>query len=203
MTAELRTSLMDCSMKCDWSKRSRACRPRQLLVPLVDALAQRARDRHRVGVAFLEHGDLDAFLAVDARDFLTLFRAPAHGGDVAQPHRRAVAVGDDDLSDLGDAIEFVQGADQELHVGAAQRTPGQVHVRHADHFAHAFERYTERRQAFLVDIDVDFVFQAALDLRRRDALDGFQVELDLAVGEVAHLVQLAGAGECDAHDRVE
>ena len=176
---------------------------RELLLPLVEPRLHVARRRDGVGVTLLEDGDFDALLAVDARDLLALLVAHLDAGHVAQAHRRAVALGHDDLADLLDAVELVQGPDEEVGIGAAQGPPRHVHIGNADHLAHLVDGNGECCQPLLVDVDLDLVLETALDLRGGDPLDGLQVELDLALGQPAHVVELTATGECDAHDRIE
>ena len=67
-----------------------------------------------VGVAFLEDRDLDAFAAVDAGYEIALAVAAEDAAYVLELNRCAVDLTDDDLADLVDALELVEGADEEI-----------------------------------------------------------------------------------------
>ena len=90
----------------------------------VQALLDRGADLDGVGVAFLEDRDLDAFAAVDAGDEVALAVAAKDATHVLELDRRAVDLTDDDFADLVDALELVEGADEELGLAVLEHPAG-------------------------------------------------------------------------------
>ena len=90
----------------------------------VQALLDRGADLDGVGVAFLEDRDLDAFAAVNAGYEVALAVAAKDATDILELDRRAVDLADDDFADLVDALELVEGADEELGLAVLEHPAG-------------------------------------------------------------------------------
>ena len=94
----------------------------------VQALLDCRADLNGVGVAFLEDRHLNAFAAVDAGYEIALAVAAEDATHVLELDRRAVDLTDDDFADLVDALELIEGADEELGLAVLEHPAGQVDV---------------------------------------------------------------------------
>ena len=121
----------------------------------VQALLYRRADLDGVGVAFLEDRDLDALAAVNAGDEVALAMAAEDATDVLELDRRAVNLADDDFADLVDALEFVEGPDEELGFAVLEHSAGQVDVFRGEAVGDLADGDAEVGQALGFDLDLD------------------------------------------------
>ena len=171
--------------------------------------ADALRELHGVGVAFLVDGELDALIAVEARDGGAILVAAFDARDVLQVHGLTVDVGDHRVRHVIERVELVDGADQEALRALFEPPAGQVYVLGADALRDLLDRKPQLRQSLLVDVDLHFVFETAADLDRRRAFDRLDLGLDAVVGEAAQefepvfvAARLGGfIDERHAHDR--
>jgi hypothetical protein len=103
------------------------------------------------------------------------------------------AGGQQHVRHLFDAGELVHRAHQVTLRTLLQAAAGDVDVLLRKPVDHAFQRQAVLRKLALVDVDLHFVFQAATDLHRGHAVDGFELALEVVIGEAAQLHQLADA----------
>ena len=155
---------------------------------LPDLLHPRTNARgelYGIRVTFLVDGELDRFLAVDARDGFALLVTVAHRRDVPQIHGLAVARGDDRIGHLLDRSELVQRAHQEALHALLQPAAGQVDVLRAYPARNDIDREAELRQLLLVDEHLHLVLVAAAHLHGGGALDGLEIRFQPVLREPA------------------
>ena len=90
---------------------------RQLALDRVD-------DLHSVGVRLTEHGEQDGAILVLPGGDLVVLDAVINFRDFAQPHRRAVAPGDDEIAIAFGVFDLAGGRQRDVLAGAAQRADG-------------------------------------------------------------------------------
>ena len=78
-----------------------------------------------------------------------------------EQHRRAALGLDDDLLEIGEALDVAAAADHELGLGHLDRAAADIHVAVADRLADARERDVERLQPARIDDDAVLLDEAA------------------------------------------
>jgi hypothetical protein len=124
----------------------------------------------------------------------------AHGGDVPQPHRRALAGADHRCGQRIEGRARRLGADHDalhrrLDVAAADQGGGAL--RRGDHL---IQREARRRELHRVHLDLPLAHLAAEDLRLRDSGNGENLRLHDPLHGVAQLDRgqaVAGVAEVD------
>ena len=81
--------------------------------------------------------------------------APDRLADIANAHRRAVAIGDDQLCILLRLQELVVGVEREGLPRAVERALRQIDIGLAEHGAHVLQADAARRQRLRIDLDPD------------------------------------------------
>ena len=172
--------------------------PGRVFLERLELAADALRELHRVGVAFLVDGELDAFVAVQARDRGAVLVAALDARHVLEIHRLAIDVGDDRVRHVVERVELIDGAHQETLRALFEPAAGEVHVFGADALRDLLDRQLQLREALLVDVDLHFVFEAAADLDGRGAFHRFDLRLDAVVGEAAQEFEavFVAAGPC-------
>ena len=145
----------------------------------------RGRDGHGVGVAFLVHGDLDGFVAVDPHDAVAFFVALVDRRHVLETQYAALVLEDDGVAYVVDGLELVDGAHQELLAARRQTPTGEVDVGCLQTLPQRLHAHAELGESFLVDIHRDLVLEAAADEHRGDADYRIESLLDDVFGEPA------------------
>ena len=170
-----------------------------------DARRHRALQLRQLGLDAL-HGldDVGAGLALDvdhdrrmalvpAAD-LAVLQAVDHVGDVAQQHRRAVAVGHDDVAIGGRRRDLVVGRDRVGLMRAVERALGARHIGGDDDVAHVFERDAVVGEPRQIGLDAHRRPDVALHGDAADAGQFAQSRRQQRVGDVAQLPQRDVAG---------
>ena len=135
---------------------------RQAAGQLGNALLDVVDDIERVGAEALQDdaaGDLA--LAVEFGQAPAFVRSQLDPRHVLQENRRAALVLEDDLLQIGDALQIAAPAHHELEFGQLDRAPADIHVAGADGVAHLGERDAEAAQALGIDDDVVLLDEAA------------------------------------------
>ena len=115
--------------------------------------------------------------------------------DVADAHRRAVAIGDDDVVPGGGLEQLVVVVDREAARRAVDAALGRVDVvALAMHAAHVLEREAERGELRRVDLDADRRLLLAADADLADAGDLADLLRQHGVGVVVDLGQRQHVG---------
>ena len=131
--------------------------PGKRLLERLELGADAVRQLHRVGVAFLVDGELDALIAVQPRDGGAVLVAAFDARDVFQVHGLAVDIGDHRVRHVVERVELVDGAHQEALRALFEPAAGQVHVLRADALRDLLDREPELREALLIDVDLHLV----------------------------------------------
>ena len=174
-----------------------------------DALGQARRDlgkaildvadhRERILSEALQHdaGD-DLALAVHLGDAAAFVGSKLDPGHVPEQHRHAALILDDDLFQVGQALDVAAPAHRELGFGKLDRASAHVHVAGAERVADFGERNAERLQPARVDDHAVLLDEAA------DARDlGHALRLGDAIADIPVLdgAQLGEALLRAAHD---
>ena len=103
--------------------------------------------------------------------------------DVAEPHRPAVARGDDDVAELVGVRQLGLRLDGQRLLGVLQRADRRVGVGRRDRRLHLVDADAARGQRVGIELDAHGIFLAAEDLHLRDAVDGRQRRRDHLLGE--------------------
>ncbi len=156
---------------------------------------------NRIGVGCPVDGGFDALPAVDAGDDLALFVPAKDIGDAAQSDLDIAPSLDDDVFDLLDVLELVDGPDQILAVLLFENPGGEIDVFLGQPAGHRGDGDIEQAELLLVDIDVDLILQAAGDGTGGHAFDALQGLFDLPFRDVADAGQIGISGQAQLHDR--
>ena len=124
-----------------------------------------------VGARLLEHQQDDRRLVARQRRDVDVLRPRYRVTDVADPDRRAVAVGDDDVVIVLRLLQLVIGRDGEALPGAVDAALAGVGVGDGEHAAHVLERKPARLQLRRIDLDADGRLLLAADDDLGDAGD--------------------------------
>ncbi len=167
--------------------RHRALQLRQLGLDALDGL-------DHVGAGLALDVDHDRRVALIPAADLAVLQAVDDVGDVAQQHRRAVAIGHDDVAIGGRRRDLVVGRDGVGLVGAVERALGAGHVSCDDDVAQVFERDAVVGEPREIGLDAHRRLDVALHGDAPDAGQFAQPRRQLRVGNVAQLPQRDVAG---------
>ena len=112
-----------------------------------------------------------------------------HPREVAQPHRPAVARGDDDVAEAGRIGELRLRLDGQLLARPLDGADRRVGVGGRDRGLDLVDADAARRQRVRIELDAHGIFLAAEDLHLADAVDGRQGRRDHLLGERVELGQ--------------
>ena len=101
----------------------------------------------------------------------------------------------------GDVLHAAHGAQHQLAAALVDAAAGDLDVLRPQRVAHLLDRESGRPPAVGVDEDVDRALPAADQDHRADAAARSRCLLDLLLGDLGDLAQVAVAGDDDAHDR--
>ena len=99
-----------------------------------------------VGAGLFQHKKRNRRLAIGHAVIARVLHRIAHLGHIAQPHRRAIAVAEDDRRVFGRSAGLVVGADLPGPVAVFQRTLGPVRIGGGECQANVVQRNALRRQ---------------------------------------------------------
>ena len=135
---------------------------RQARRDLGEALLDVLDDGERVLAEALQHdaGD-DLALAVQLGDAAPLVRGELDARHVPEQHRHAAVALDDDLLEIGEALDVAAAAHGEFGLGQLDGAAADVHVAGAQRIAHLGERDAERLQPPRIDHDAVLLDEAA------------------------------------------
>ena len=159
------------------------------------------RDDVRAGLAIDDQQDRR--LAVGQAGVAEVLDAVADVRDVVEPHRRAVAIRDDQRPVLLGLVELVGRRQRPLPIAVGDVPLRAIRVRGRQRRANVLERQAERVQRGRVDLDAHGRQRAAADVDLADALDLRQLLRQHARRDVvqARLVSVELAREREDHDR--
>ncbi len=140
-----------------------------------------------VGARQLEHREDDRLLAVGPGGELVVLRRVDRRADVAHPHRRAVAEGEDGVEPGLGGGELVVVVDGEGAVRPVHDALGVVHREVDDGLAHVFQPEAEIGDLGRVDLDADGGLLLAEHQHLADAVDLADVLLQYVLGIVVDL----------------
>ncbi len=173
---------------------------REALVFFEDVFFDLLGDVDGVLGAFTHDGDVNAALAIDARDHRVLVEAVGDGGDLTESELGAVRTGeDDDAGVVGAAVGAAAGADGDVSGFGLDDASGQVDGAAADGGADLIKGEAEFTQAGFRDLDADLVVAHAAEVRVGDAGQGGELVPDL-LSEAAQVALRHVGGEDDADD---
>ncbi len=133
-------------------------------------------------------------LAVGEPGVAQVFRALDDIGDIGEPHRRAVAIGDDQRPVILGLDGLVVGVELEAAVALVDRAFRAVRVGRGKRGAHVFEADAVFEQRQRVELDPHRRRRGAADRHLADALDLRQRGLQDGRGGVVHLALGLGVG---------
>ncbi len=111
-------------------------------------------------------------MAAGADDGLSLLVPPADVGDVSQKNTPPVFVDELGGADVVQIFELVQRADKVACFVLVDAAPGEVHIACRERRRHGRHVHAGKRQAILVDMDLNLALETAFDLDRLDSFEG-------------------------------
>ena len=109
-------------------------------------------------------------LIVPAGDQIVLRRTDRMA-DVAYPHRRAIAIGDDQVVVLVGTQQLIVGVERVGLARAVERAFGQIDIGLAEHGAHVLEADAASRQSLRIELHTDRGLLLAADADETNAGD--------------------------------
>ena len=111
----------------------------------------------------------DGPLLVEPAGDQVVFRPVDRAADVADAHRRAVAVGDDQIGVIVGLEQLIVGVERVGLARAVERAFRQIDIRLAEHAADVLEADAARGQRLRIDLDADGRLLLAADADEADA----------------------------------
>ena len=142
-----------------------------------------------VGAGLALHVEQDRRGCVHPAGELDVLRALQHGGDVGQMHRRAVAVGHDDVLVVVGALQLIVGVDRVGLRRAVEAALGRVGVGVGDRGAQIVDVEAVGRERLQIGLHAHGRPLAAGDADQADAGELRDLLRDARVGEVLDLRQ--------------
>ena len=150
-------------------QRLHADRRRNLRAELRQPGLHRVDHLDRVGVGLPLDRQHDRAVVVEPARDLVVLDAVDDVGDLAQPDRRAVAPGRDDVLVVRRPAHRARSQQRDVAVGAGQRADRRVGVRLGQHGADIVERDVARRRRHRIDLDAHRELLRAVDQHLGDA----------------------------------
>ena len=119
------------------------------------------RHLHRVRARLPLHRQHDGPLPVVPACDLVVLHVVLDLAQVAEPHRRAVPVGDHDVAETLRVLQLAAGLERRRPVGSPQDAGGQVHVGRVDGRAHRLDRDAPRIQRLRIELNAHRVLLGA------------------------------------------
>ena len=166
-------------------------RRRQLAELFLDVVDR----RDDIGAGLFEHDEEHAALALRPAGLRRVGRAVHRLPDVAHAHRRAVAIGDDDIVPFLGLGELVVVVDGEGLLLADQRALGIVDGRLRDLRAHVLKLEVLLDQLGRVDLDANRLLLLAADAHQRHAVDLAHPLRENILGDVVDVIERLDVGE--------
>ncbi len=154
----------------------------------------------RVGVRSPVDGRFNAFSAVDARDDFAFFIAAEHIRHAAQGDLDVASFFDDDVFDLFDGLELINGPDQKLAVFLLENPGREIDVFLSQAVGNGRYGDVKKAEFLFIDVDVDLVLQASGYGASGNTLYTFECLLDFSLGDVANISQISVASQTELHD---
>ncbi len=108
-------------------------------------------------------------------------------GHIGEPHRRAVAIGDDQRRVIGARKQLIVGADLIRLMRAVEIALGLIHVGGRDGVAQIFQVQSVRRQRRRVGLDAHRRLLAAADAHQSHARQLRNLGRQPRIGQILHL----------------
>ena len=168
---------------------------RQAFAQLVEPRTDGMRELHGVGVALLVYGQLDAFAAVEARNSGSFLVTAHHPGHIFQIDRAIIDGCDDGAIHFLERFEFVDGAHEESLRALLKPSAGQIDVFVAQALGDVAYIEFQLGKSLLIDVDLNFILEAAADLDGGRSLNGLDFRLDPIVGKATQVFEPIFAGD--------
>ena len=131
----------------------------------------RVHDRDRVRAGLAVDRDADRRLAVPGSEGLVVLDVVDHVGDVGEANRRAVAIGQDLLPELGRLVELAFGVNDRRPRPSVQLSGGEIDVDVADRAGDLVDADAADGESGRVDLDAHGRTRLSEDQRFGDAVD--------------------------------
>ena len=174
----------------------------ELLLDLDEPRPHVAAHLHRVRAAELGDPEPDGRLAHGTADSAAVLQAVLDHRDVAQAHRGAVPVGDDEVAEVLDVDRLALGADVHLAVRPLDAAGGHLEVLALDRGVHVRDGQALRLEARRVVPHPHVAVAEALELDLAHARDRLELGADHVADVVGHEGRRPGAPHRDPHDRL-
>ena len=124
-----------------------------------------------IGAGLALDGENDGALLVVPAGDQVVFRPLDGPADVADAHRRTVAVGDDQVVVGLGLQQLIVGVEREALLRTVERSLGEIDIGLAEHVAHVFEADAAIGERLRIDLDADRGLLLSADADLADAVD--------------------------------